>query len=51
MRTIHGRGLGWHRDLPDMRDYTKSSDDIAKILAKSALMKQAQKAQIGRAHV
>lgn len=44
MRTIHGRGLGWHRDLPDMRDYTKSSDEVAKILAKSTLLKRAMKA-------
>lgn len=44
MRTIHGRGLGWHRDLPDMRDYTRSSDAVAKILAKSAPLKKALKA-------
>lgn len=44
MRTIYGRGLGWHRDLPDMRDHTKSSDAVSKILAKSAPLKKALKA-------
>jgi C1A family cysteine protease len=43
MRTIHGRGLGWHRDLPDMRDHTKTSDSVSKILAKSAPLKKAVK--------
>jgi C1A family cysteine protease len=44
MPTIYGRGLGWHRDLPDMRDYTAASDSVAKILAKCTRLKSARKA-------
>lgn len=44
MPTIYGRGLGWHRDLPDMRDYTATSDSVAKILAKCTRLKTARKA-------
>ena len=25
-------GLGWHRDLPDPRDYTRKQDAVAKLL-------------------
>lgn len=41
MRSIHGRGLGWQRDLPDLRDYTGSTESIAKVLAQSAPLKKA----------
>jgi C1A family cysteine protease len=43
MRKIHDRGLGWHRDLPDMRDHTASTDVVSRILAKSTSMKKAHK--------
>lgn len=43
MKTIHGRGLGWHRDLPDMRDHTLETEAVAKVLAKSAPLKKAAK--------
>ncbi|MER0215294.1 MAG: cysteine protease [Nitrosomonas sp.] len=43
MKTIHGRGLGWHRDLPDMRDHTQSTSAVAKVLAKSSALKKAAK--------
>ena len=43
MREIHGRGLGWHRDLPDVRDYTTSTTSVSKILAKSTKIKRAQR--------
>ncbi|MBS0484445.1 MAG: cysteine protease [Proteobacteria bacterium] len=43
MKTIHGRGLGWHRDLPDMRDHTLETEAVAKVLAKSSPLKKAAK--------
>ena len=45
MGTMHGKGMGWHRDLPDIRDYTPKSDDVAEVLAKSAPLKKAAKTQ------
>jgi len=45
MATIHGFGMGWHRDLPDIRDYTEQSDGVRKVLAKSARLKKAESAQ------
>lgn len=44
MQTIHGRGLGWHRDLPDMRDHTLSTATVSKVLAKSSVLKKSAKA-------
>lgn len=43
MRTIHGLGLGWHRDLPDFRDLTPDAEPIDKILKRSAPLKAAAK--------
>jgi C1A family cysteine protease len=43
MATIHGMGLGWHRDLPDVRDHTPESDDVSRILAKSQKLKAVKK--------
>jgi C1A family cysteine protease len=43
MRKICNRGLGWHRDLPDIRDHTATTDSVAKVLAKSARLKRAAK--------
>ena len=43
MKTIHGRGLGWHRELPDMRDNTLETEAVAKVLAKSSPLKKAAK--------
>jgi C1A family cysteine protease len=43
MRIIHGHGLGWHRDLPDMRDHTTSTETVASVLSKSAPLKKALK--------
>lgn len=43
MRSIHGHGLGWNRDLPDMRDFTDASPSISKLLAKSVPLKTALK--------
>ena len=40
MQTIHGRGLGWHRDLPDMRDHTLSTATVSKVLAKSWFIRE-----------
>ena len=45
MGSIHGKGMGWHRDLPDVRDYTQKSDDVAEILVKSGPLKRAAKSQ------
>jgi len=39
MATIHEMGLGWHRDLPDIRDYTSASKGVREVLAKSAPLK------------
>jgi len=44
MQTIHGRGLGWHRDLPDMRDHTLTTATVSKVLAKSSALKKNAKA-------
>ncbi len=43
MRTINELGLGWHRDLPDVRDYTPQSKAVEKVLAKSAPLKKARR--------
>lgn len=43
MRTIHDHGLGWHRDLPDMRDHTTETDTVSKVLAKSALFRKTRR--------
>lgn len=43
MRTIHDQTLGWHRDLPDLRDHSASSDEVSKVLAKSSLLKKVAK--------
>ena len=32
-------GLGWHRDLPDIRDYSLKSKEVSSMFKKSALMK------------
>lgn len=45
MPTIHGLGMGWHRDLPDIRDYTGDSDSVREVLAKSASLKNATAAK------
>lgn len=37
-------GMGYLRELPDFRDYTPDSDEVRKILAKSAGLKSAAKA-------
>jgi C1A family cysteine protease len=44
MRTVHDQTLGWHRDLPDLRDHSAASDAVARVLAKSSLLKKAAKA-------
>ncbi|WP_374567253.1 C1 family peptidase [Nitrosomonas sp.] len=43
MKSIHGLSLGWHRELPDMRDHTQSTESVAKVLAKSSPLKKAAK--------
>jgi C1A family cysteine protease len=43
MAKIHGMGLGWHRDIPDVRDHTLESDSVAKILTKSSPLKSIAK--------
>lgn len=45
MATIHGMGMGWHRDLPDFRDHTPESDAVKNVLTKSAPLKAAVKTQ------
>ena len=32
-------GMGWQRDLPDVRDYTPENDRIAKLFKKSKALK------------
>ena len=44
MKLVHDLGMGWHRDLPDMRDFTSESDKIDEVLSKSASLKKARKA-------
>ncbi len=39
MKSLNGLGMGWNRDLPDVRDYSIESDSIDKILRKSATLK------------
>ena len=43
--TVHDNGMGWHRDLPDIRDYTDRSDSVRKVLTKSAPLKKAESAK------
>jgi len=43
MASIHGLGLGWHRDLPDVRDSTSDTDEVSKILDQSDRLKAAKK--------
>jgi C1A family cysteine protease len=43
--TIHGRGMGWNPDVPDMRDYSKESDKVHRVLIKSAPVRAAAKKQ------
>ena len=43
MRSINELGLGWHRDLPDVRDYTVESKAVDQLLAKSTPLKKARK--------
>lgn len=43
MATIHGMGMGRHRDLPDFRDNTVETDAISKIMSKSAALKATTK--------
>jgi len=43
MAKIHGMGLGWHRDIPDVRDHTLESDSVTKILTKSSPLKTTAK--------
>lgn len=45
MATIHGMGMGWRRDLPDLRDLTPESNSIKAVLTKSASLNAAVKAQ------
>jgi C1A family cysteine protease len=45
MATIHDMGMGWHRDLPDIRDYTDESDTVHKVLQKSAALKKVKAAK------
>ena len=40
MRQIHGLGMGWQPDLPDVRDYTAQTEEIDKVLSKSAKLKK-----------
>lgn len=42
MHNIHGKGLGWHRDLPDIRDHTQGTKTVSKVLAKSAPLERAK---------
>jgi len=44
MKTIHGLGMGWQHDIPDVRDFTPESAKIANVLSKSAPLKKARKA-------
>jgi C1A family cysteine protease len=43
--TIHDFGMGWHRDLPDIRDYTDQSEGVRTVLRKSAPLKKAEAAK------
>ncbi len=43
MANIHGFGLGWHRDLPDIRDSSQESDEVCNILVKSNRVKAVKK--------
>ncbi|HEY1090496.1 MAG TPA: C1 family peptidase [Burkholderiaceae bacterium] len=44
MRTCNDHGLGWHRDLPDIRDRSAATESVARLLAKSAPLRKALKA-------
>jgi C1A family cysteine protease len=43
--TVNGKAMGWHRDLPDIRDYTDESDDVKAVLRKSQPLKKAARSQ------
>jgi hypothetical protein len=42
MKTLHGLGMGWQHDLPDMRDCTPESERIDRVLSKSAPLRKAR---------
>lgn len=43
MKLVNELGMGWQRDLPDVRDMTSASDEIDEVLSKSAPLKRAHK--------
>lgn len=43
MATVHGMGMGRHRDLPDFRDHTAETEAVSRILGKSASLTTATK--------
>jgi len=44
-KTIDGKALGWRRDLPDYRDYTRETPEIKKALKKGGALRSAEVAQ------
>ena len=44
-KTIDGKALGWRRDLPDYRDYTRETPDIQKTLKEGKALRSAKAAQ------
>lgn len=42
--TVHGFSMGWHPDLPDIRDYTPETDKVQAVLSESRQLRKAVKA-------
>ena len=39
--TVHGMSMGWHPDLPDIRDYTGETDAVQAVLSESQQLRKA----------
>src|SRR3990172_408768 len=43
--TVHGMAMGWHPDLPDIRDYTGDTKDVKEVLAESKQLQKVTRSQ------
>ena len=41
--TVHGMSMGWHPDLPDIRDYTNETEGVRDVLSESQQLRKVTK--------